>query len=51
MTLPSRYEGTGDRKHVHLRLTYDMWRKLVNDKQLYGSAPERIRKILLERYP
>lgn len=50
MTLPNRFQGTGNRKHIHLRLTYDMWRDLVNDKELHGSVPERIRLILLERY-
>ena len=51
MTLPSRYSGSGKRKHIHLRLTYDMWLKLGSDKELHGSIPERIRMILLERYP
>jgi hypothetical protein len=51
MTLPSRYSRPRERKHIHLRLTYDMWQNLAFDKNLRGSVPEKIRMILLERYP
>ena len=49
MSLPNRYDGDGERKHVHLRLTVKMWLDIVNDKELYGSTAHRIR-IILERY-
>ena len=49
MSLPSRYSDDTERKHIHLRITYDMWNDLFNDKELYGSIPHRIRMIL-ERY-
>ena len=49
MSLPNRYDGDGERKHVHLRLTVEMWSDIARDKEFYGSVAHKIRMIL-ERY-
>ena len=49
MSLPSRYSSNSERKHVHLRMTVEMWCEIDDDKTLYGSVAHKIRMIL-ERY-